>query len=56
MVELLLPRTDGGVAAQIGLTFLLLGPLPYLLIRGSHKDATWVTGGFGAIWAVFTAL
>lgn len=56
MLELLLPRTDDGVAIQIAITFLLLPAVIYLLIRSGRRDGAWVAAGVGVMWIAFTAL
>ena len=56
MLEVLLPRTDTGVAVQIVSTFLLLPAILYLLIRSDRKDGAWLAAGVGVMWIAFMAL
>lgn len=55
MLEILLPRTDAGVALQISITLLLLPTTIYLLIRSGRTDGAWLAAGIGTIWIAFTA-
>jgi len=56
MGEILLPRTDGGVAVQIVLAALLVPAFSYFLIRSGHPDGAWLAVGLGTIWIAFMAL
>lgn len=56
MLEILLPRTDGGVALQIVMTVVLLPAILYWLVRSGRKDGAWAVAGIGTMWIAFTAM
>lgn len=56
MVEVFLPRTDGGVAVQAVLTAVLFPSVVYLLFRSDRRDWAWLAAGLGMMWIAFTAL
>jgi hypothetical protein len=56
MVELLLPRTDGGVIVQLLITALAGSTLLIVLSRKGLHDAAWAAGGVVVMWTALMAL
>jgi hypothetical protein len=55
MIEILLPRTDAGVALQLAVTVVAGTPAVVLLHRADRGDAAWFVSGLLVIWLAFMA-
>jgi hypothetical protein len=56
MVEVLLPRTDGGVVVQLLITLFAGSILLGILMRKGKPDAGWAVGGLFVLWGALMAL
>jgi hypothetical protein len=56
MVEVLLPRTDGGVVIQLLITVIAGSILLGILVRRGLHDPAWAVGGILALWSALIAL
>jgi hypothetical protein len=56
MVEVLLPRTDGGVVVQLMITVIAGSFLLGILVRKGLHDAAWAVGGIFTLWSALMAL
>lgn len=55
MIEILLPRTDAGVAAQLVVTLVVGLPLVIMLARRRLTDLVWFVGGLVLLMIGFFA-
>ncbi|MGH7856571.1 MAG: hypothetical protein ACREQY_04510 [Candidatus Binatia bacterium] len=55
MIELLLPRTDAGVAVQVAVTLAVGIPVVVSLARRRSHDLVWFVGGLGLLLLGFFA-
>lgn len=55
MPELLLPRTDAGVLAQVALTILIGTPIVIALYRRRLTELVWFVGGLEVLLLSFYA-
>lgn len=56
MIDIFLPRTDGGVLVQVVATLIASPATLFVLIRKGKRDYAWLAGGIITMWAAFLAV